>query len=167
MFDKFGEFDSALEINNKANELKAAGDKDGIRKLGKENGLDVEDINDYIRGNIDELTTPMLAALGKINVEVREYKIEGVLREWISELEEAATDPDMADAIRRKGKSISDFIARTADYGFRHKAIVDKRIVAKCPEIKKVIGNHEFSIGIPDKRERKKIMREYYLGGNS
>ena len=167
MFDKFGEFDSALEINNKANELKAAGDKDGIKKLGKENGLDVEDVNDFIRGDIDELTTPMLAALGKINIEVREYKIDGILREWISELEEAATDPEIADAIRRKGKSISDFIARTADYGFRHKATVDKRIVAKCPEIKKVIGNHEFSIGIPDKRERKKIMREYYLGGNS
>ena len=115
MYDKFGEFDSALEINNKANELKAAGDNDGIRKLGKENGLDVEDVNDYIRGNIDELTTPMLAALGKINVEVREYKIEGILKEWISELKEAATDPNMADAIRRKGKSISDFIARTAD----------------------------------------------------
>lgn len=167
MFDKFGEFDSAIEINNKANELKAAGDKDGIKKLGKENGLDVEDVNDFIRGDIDELTTPMLAALGKINIEVREYNIKGVLREWISELQEAATDPDMADAIRRKGKSISDFIARTADYGYRNKATVDKRIVAKCPEIKKVIGNHEFSIGIPDKRERKKIMREYYLGGNS
>lgn len=166
MYEKYGEFDSCIEMNNKAAELKEAGDIEEIKVLAEENGLDPADVNDYIDGAIAELTTPVLAAIGKTEVEVREYKVKGILKDWITELEaELVENPDLARAVRRKGKSIAGYIAKTADYGFEHKAVVDKRIVAKCPTIKSVIGNHEFSIGIPDKRQRRQLMREYYLGG--
>lgn len=36
MFDKFGEFDSAEEMNKKADELKAAGDTEKIYEEGTE-----------------------------------------------------------------------------------------------------------------------------------
>ena len=168
MFKQFGEFNSAEQINEKAAELKAAGDTDGLKILVKENGIDNDDYNDYINGELDELTTPLLAALGKIKVESNDLKIGGTLADWVKELEEAVSvDPEITKAVRKKHKSLAGYIAATADYGYSHRTKVDKRIVNKCPEIKKVIGNHPLEIGVPDKRERKKIMREYYLGGNS
>lgn len=168
MFEQFGEFDSALAINNKADELKAAGDTDGLKILAKENGIDNDDYNDYINGELDELTTPLLAALGKIKVESNDLKIGGTLADWVKELEEAVSvDPEMTKAVRKRHKSLAGYIAATVDYGYSHRTKVDKRIVDKCPEIKKVIGNHPLEIGIPDKLQRKKLMKEYYLGGKS
>ena len=168
MFEQFGEFDSALAINNKADELKAAGDTDGLKILAKENGIDNDDYNDYINGEFDELTTPLLAALGKIKVESNDLKIGGILADWVKELAEAVSvDPEMAKAVRKRHKSLAGYIAATADYGYSHRTKVDKRIVDRCPEIKKVIGNHPLEIGIPDKLQRKKLMKEYYLGGKS
>ena len=165
MFDQYGEFNSAEQINEKAEELKAAGDEQGLKKLAIENGLDADDAIDFMDGVISKLTTPLLAALGKIKIERAEYKIGGTLNDWVRELEEAVTnDEDMAKAVRKKNKSLAGYIAATADYGYTHRTKVDKRIVARCPEIKKIIGNHEFEIGIPDRLQRKKLLKEYYLG---
>ena len=36
MFDMFGEFDSAEELNNKAEELKRQGDRQGLKELAVE-----------------------------------------------------------------------------------------------------------------------------------
>lgn len=82
MFDKFGEFDSAEEINKKAAELLVAGDTEGVRTLAEENGLDPEDADDYVNGAIPELTCPLPAAAGKLAVEGRELQLEGKLKEW-------------------------------------------------------------------------------------
>lgn len=43
MFDKFGEFDSAEELNKAAEGLKEEGDKESLIELAKENGIDPED----------------------------------------------------------------------------------------------------------------------------
>lgn len=64
MFDKFGEFDSAEEINKAAAGL----DETELKKLAEENGLDEDDAMDYCGGLIKELATPMTAALGKLKV---------------------------------------------------------------------------------------------------
>lgn len=166
MFNKYGEFDSYEEINKKAEELKEAGDTLALLEFAAENGIDKEDVEDYVDGGVDDLCTPMIAALGKIKIESAEYKIDGTLKDWISELIEAIEhEPELCLAVRRKGKSIAGYIAATADYGYKHRVQVDKRIVDMCPEIKKIIGNHPFSIGIPDRGQRKRLMHEYYLGG--
>lgn len=47
MFDKFGEFDSAEELNKAAEGLKEEGDKESLIELAKENGIDPEDTEDY------------------------------------------------------------------------------------------------------------------------
>ena len=166
MFERFGEFDSYEEINRTAEGLKEEGDIESLKVLAKENGLDPEDAEDYFSGSIAELTTPALAASGKIRLEVEQYKIKGILRDWIEELEsELVRDENLAKAVRSKGKSITGYIAATAEYGYVNRAVVDKRIVEQSKVIKRIIGNHEFSIGIPDRRQRAKIMKEYYLGG--
>ena len=79
MFDKFGEFDSAEEINRAAAARRAEGDTEALMQIAIENGIDKEDAKDYADGIVGELTTPLLAALGKLEVESRELKLAGVL----------------------------------------------------------------------------------------
>lgn len=58
----------------------------------------------------------------------------------------------------------STYIALTADSGYEHRAVVDRRIVDKTTAVKGIIGSHEFSIGIPDKKTRRGLAEKYYLG---
>lgn len=165
MFEKFGEFNSWEEINKAAEAQFNQGDMEAIRIIAKENGLDEEDAEDYINGKLDELTIPLLAALGKLTVECEELKLKGVLLDWVEELKRmSAEDDEFALAVRKKGKDLAGYIAKTADYGYENRAVVDKSIVARTEKIKNFIGNHEFSIGIPDKKKRKEIAKAYYLG---
>lgn len=48
LYEKFGEFDSAEEINVAADGQKAEGDTDAIFAIAQENGLDREDAQDFI-----------------------------------------------------------------------------------------------------------------------
>lgn len=68
MFDKFGEFDSAEEINRAAAAQLKEGDLGAIKTIAEENGLDSEDAEDFCTGAIDSLTTPLLAAIGKLEI---------------------------------------------------------------------------------------------------
>lgn len=164
MFEKYGEFDSVEELNKKAAELKD--NLDELKALAEENGLDPMDAEDYADGAMDELATPLMAATGKINAESKDLKLSGVLLDWSQELIKKCTESEeLARAVRKKGKSLAGYIALTADTGFEKRAVVDKKITALCKgEIKKIIGSHEFSIGIPDKATRSKLIIQYYIG---
>lgn len=166
MFDKFGEFDSVEELNAKAAELKAAGEEKRLVELALENGLDKEDAEDYMDGRYSKtLATTLSAAIGKLKVEAEDLKLKGVLADWVEEIKTMATEvPGMAGAIRKKGKDLAGYIAVTADSGYEHRAVVDRRIVEKTKKVRKIIGTHEFSIGIPDKKTRRELAREYYIG---
>jgi hypothetical protein len=168
MFEKFGEFDSAEELNRAAAAQKAENDKEALIILAKENGIDEGEVEDYLDGflMLDELVTPLMAATGKLKVETEDLKLTGVLADWVNELEMECTESEeVARAVRKKGKELAGYIALLADTGFKNKAVVDKRIVEKCSgELKQIVGPHEFYIGIPDKAERKRLMRQYYIG---
>lgn len=165
MFEKFGEFDSYDEINRAAKAQLNEGDLEAIRAIALENGIDRDDVEDYIDGAVGELTTPVMAAVGKIEVEEKEYKISGMLLDFTSELKALCPeDIDLAFAIRKKGKSIAQLIALYADRGLKDAATVDKRIVELTKDCKAIVGQHEFKIGIPDRKARKQIIYKYYLG---
>lgn len=165
MFDKFGEFDSAEELNQKALEQREKGNEKELLILCQENGIDKEDAEDFMDGYMDKLVNPLMAALGKLKAECEDLKITGVLDDWVDELKSMCTESEeFARAVRKKGKGLDGFIALTADTGFKNRAVVDRRIVNKTKQVKSVIGNHEFSIGIPNKAERKKLANEFYLG---
>ena len=165
MFEKFGEFNSYEEINKAADELFNKGDMDGIRKLAEENGLDKEDAEDFIDGTFEELTSPLLAAVGKLKAESEELKLKGILQDWVDEIRSMCSeDKEFAIAVRKKGKDLAGYIAKTAETGYENRVVVDKRIIEKAAKIKSVIGNHEFSIGNPDKKTRRELARAYYLG---
>lgn len=164
MFDQFGEFDSVEDLNRAAEELKAKEDAEKLRELCKENGIDIEDAEDYLYGETNELATPMMAAIGKLGIESRELKLKGVLLDWKDELIViASAREEFARAIRHRGKDLAGYIALLAENGYENRAVVDQRIVDKAKKIKGIVGAHEFSIGVPDKRTRRQIAEKYYL----
>lgn len=79
MFDKFGEFDSAEEINRAAAAQLKEGDLDAIKTIAEENGLDPEDAEDFCTGAIDSLTTPLLAAIGKLEMESKDLGLKNMM----------------------------------------------------------------------------------------
>lgn len=166
MYDKFGVFDSADEINRAAAAQKAQGDEEAVYGIAKENGIDQEDVHDYLDGVINELVSEQTAAIGRIEVEEKEFGLKGILADWADEIIDLVYSmPGMAAAVRRKDKGLDGYIAALAEYGYENRVTVDKRIVEKAPSCKRVCGGHEFAIGVPGKKERKNIAVEYYIGG--
>lgn len=160
MFEGFGEFDDFEEINKAAEGLKAEGDLESLRKLAKENGLE-EDAEDYIAGDTDKLCTPLMAALGKIEVEAEEMEPKGLLQDWVDYLKAtAAEDEQMAAAVRRKGKSLAGMLAVLLQWSFANQQEVPKEII-KAAKIKV----QKVTFGIPGMRKAKGLIRTYYLGG--
>lgn len=109
MFDKFGEFDSAEEINQAAAGLLAEGDTENIIVLAKENGLDEEFAQLYIDGELPELTNDLMAAVGKIELErigITDSFFNDMKEDMINYLLTQCKDDSFARAIRRKGKSL-------------------------------------------------------------
>ena len=158
MYEKFGEFDSWEEVNRAARAQLEEGDLDAIKEIAEENGLDPEDVEDFCAGAIEELTTPTLAAIGKLDVEAKDLKIDGVLKDWKDFLVELCTeDEPMSIAVRRKGKSLTEVFARILKEGFNTKTRLDDRIV-KAAGLKTPIY-----MGMPGKAAVRKIIREYYL----
>lgn len=129
MFEKFGEFDSYEEINRAAKAQLEEGDLEAIKTIAEENGLDPEDAEDFCTGAIEELTTPSLAAMGKLELEAKDLSLTGALRDWTDFIEQLCLeDEEMAFAVRRKGKSLKDCMALILKNAFNDKAQLDDRI---------------------------------------
>ena len=122
MFEKYGEFDSYEEINEKAEELLSAGEEDAVRELAKENGLDLEDAEDYITAAENRLCTAMMAAIGKLNLEEKDLEIGGVLKDWTDCIRDMCVDVDgMAAAVRKKKKKLAECMAALIRFSFENK----------------------------------------------
>ena len=159
MFDKFGEFDSAQEMCELANNLFNEGDLDSIRALGKENGLDEAMIQMYLEGYEPVFVEPEEAAVGKIEVEAMELKPKDIMVDWVEYIKTASMeDKDLAIAVRRKSKSLKDCIGAILKWAFAHQQPVDKEIL-KAAGVKA----GKVTLGMPGRAEAKKIIREYYL----
>lgn len=165
MFEKFGEFDSYQEINRAAAAQKAEGDEEALIALTIENGIEREDAEDYMDGCMDELTTAVEAAIGKLNIEKKDLKLEGFLVDFVDELSAwCIEDERIAAGIRKKGKSLAGYIARLIDVGFEEHITVDKRIVNMTRKAKNIMHNNPLLGGSPTIRKRKEIARQYYVG---
>ena len=112
MYDKFVEFYSCEEVNRAAAAQKAEGDKEALEILAKENGIDPEDVRDYLDGVVEELCTPLTAALGKLEVESEALGLFGIFQSWKEMLvDEAIKNQDLQENIRKKGKKLKDALA--------------------------------------------------------
>ncbi len=161
MFDRFGEFDSAEEINAKAAELKAAGDMDGLTALAEENGLDEEDAQDYMDNGITTLCTWTTAAFGKLDVECKELKLEREFEMLFQELKMMCYKESVARGIRKKGKDLATYLAKVIDLGYKQAVTPPKAILDKVTEVPKQYRN-QVKTGMPSKADRKALILEYY-----
>ena len=160
MFDKFGEFDSAEEINRAAAAQLAEGDTEAIYTLAKENGIDVEEADDFIDGLTKELCGPLMAANGKLDVEEAELQPYEIMKDWVQYIRARCLEvPEMALAVRRKGKTLRGCIAELLKWSFSNAKDVDKDILKAAG-----ISAPRVTLGIPGMGQAKKIITEYYMG---
>lgn len=160
MFDKFGEFDSWEEINKAAEGQKEEGDIEALKALAKENGIDIEDVTDYQNGTINELCTPLTAAMGKIDIEVADLNLKkDIMIDWIDYIRtQIADDEDIRTAVRKKGKSLKGCIGMILKWGKTNMHDIDS-------EIKNAAGfSGNVKLGMPSSLTVKKIIKDYYLG---
>lgn len=159
MFDVFGEFDSAEELNLAAEGLKNEGDKDSLYKLAKENGIESGFVDMYLSGGMPELCDVATAAIGKIDVESEELKPKELLLDWVEYIKTSCFDNvELAKAVRKKGKSLKGCIGVLLNWSFSNRYKVDKDIIKAAG-----INNANVEIGIPGMGTAKKLIREYYL----
>lgn len=159
MFDKFGEFDSADEMNRAAAAQRKEGDNEAILAIAEENGIDKEDAMDFIDGCVAAFVTPLMAAYGKLDIEAKELKPYEIMEDWLQYIKlRCAEEPEMAVAVRRKGKSLKGCIAALLEWSMKNQRLVDSEI------LKAVKINYKVTLGIPGMGRAKKIITEYYLG---
>ncbi len=161
LYERFGEFDSAEEINKSAEGLKVEGDTDSLLVLAKENGIDEDDVYDYLDDMVDELCNPLMAALGKLQVEADELKPYEIMNDWIEYIKARCQERDeIAGAVRKKGKSLKGCIAELLKWSFSNAQPVDKDIVKAAG----VNQSYPIKLGIPGMGRARKIITDYYLG---
>lgn len=159
MYEVFGEFNSAKEINESALGLKNEGDLENIKVLAKENGIPKDYVEMYIAGDIDALCDDEMAAIGKLEVEVADIKVTEIVTDWVDYIKGLVMkDKDMVAAVRKKGKSLKMCIAEILKWSFKNAYSVDK-------DICKAAGiTASCKLGMPGAARVKKMIREYYLG---
>lgn len=160
MFDRFGEFDSASEINETAVNLRKEGDEASLQVLAKENGIDVDVLDAFMDGEMLYLCDDMAAAIGKIEVEAKEVKCAEIMEDWVEYIKVSCFEnPELARAVRRKGKSLSGCIAALLRWSFQNQNPVDKQIMKEAG-----VTAGRCTLGIPGMARAKKIITGYYLG---
>lgn len=159
MFDKFGEFNSAEELNRAAAAQLAEGDTEAVYAIAEENGIDREDAKDFIDGVVGELCNPLMAAYGKLDVEAAELRPYEIMEDWLQYIRiRCSEDREMAEAVRRKGKSLKGCIAALLTWSMKNAKEVDKDILKSCKITYKV------TLGIPGMGRAKQIITDYYRG---
>lgn len=162
MFEKYGEFDSCREMNAAAAGLLEKGDEAGVIALAVENGIDIEDAQDYIDGAAPELATPIMAAYGKLEIESKALKPYGIMEDWITYIGiRCSEEPKMAEAVRKKGKTLKGCIAALLVWSMKNARPVDPDILKECKITYKV------TLGIPGMGKAKEIITDYYMGGGA
>lgn len=150
LFDKFGEFDSYMELNEAASGQLEQGDIEALKELAVENGIDSYDVEDYIDGVVDELTTVYSAAAGRLDVQKQEIdRISNSMEKMAYNLiltftRELCGREEMARAVMKKGKRVKAVFDAMKSEASNHKS-----------------GNVGISCGTDEQLRR--IIRSYYL----
>ncbi len=132
MWDKFGELNSAEEINDMAEKLRAEGKTEDVYTLAAENGIDKEMADMFVSEDIDFICDVQTAACGKLDMELKDYQKRYVAnaievtdtlknmtaREQIKlsvhkhgvEIDIGTTGEELAKAVRQKGKVLNDIL---------------------------------------------------------
>lgn len=160
MFDRFGELNSAEEINELADNLLNEGDLESIKIVAEENGISQEYVEMYLQADIPMLCDALTAAMGKLDVECEELKPQDIMEDWVEYLKaQCMEDEAVAVAVRQKGKSLKGCIGAMIKWSFGHQRPIEKEILKAAG-----INAGKVTLGIPGMGTAKKLIREYYLG---
>ena len=160
MFERFGEFDSAAEINETAVNLRREGDKESILVLAKENGIDEEVAEAFIEGDILFLCNDLWAATGKLDIEKKEIDCAEIIEDWMEYIRDMCSeDEEFAKKVRSKKKNLKDCIGEILKWSFKNQHPVDSSLMKAAG-----VTAGKCTLGIPGMATAKKIIREYYLG---
>ena len=161
MYERFGEFDSAAEINDTAVNLRREGDLESLWVLAKENGIDEDIVEMFAQGALLYVCDEMTAAIGKIEMEVKTVECAEIMEDWVEYIKNRCfEDPEVARAVRRKGKSLAGCIAAILAWSFRHHHPVDQKILEAAN-----VTAGRCTLGIPGMATAKRLITEYYLQG--
>lgn len=162
MFDKFGELDSCEEINELARNLLSEGDIGSLKAMAEENGIQMDFVEAYMNGEIQDLCDPVTAAVGKIEIEERKLKPKEILADWVEYLKSQCVDDEaLARSVRHKKKSLKDCIGALLAWSFQNQQEVDKEVI-KAAGVKA----GKVTLGIPGMGRAKKIIKDYYTEGS-
>ena len=160
MYERFGEFNSAEEINETAVNLRREGDTESIKILAKENGIDEDVAEVFIEGTLLYLCDNMTAAIGKLDIEEKDLKAKEIMADWADYIKARCfEDENMAKAVRKKDKSLKGCIGALLTWSFKNQIPVDKDIMKAAG-----VTAGRCTLGIPGIGTAKKIITEYYLG---
>lgn len=160
MFERFGELESAKEINELAVNLFNEGDMESLRVMAAENGIPEVFVELFCDGEIRELCDPMTAALGKIEVESAELQPKEIMEDWVEYLRGQCMENELlAFNVRKKGKSLKGCIAALLMWSFKNQQTVDKDIIKAAG-----VSAGKVTLGIPGMARAKQIITDYYMG---
>lgn len=160
MYSRFGEFDSAEEINEVAVNLRKEGDVESLKELAKENGIDVDIVEVFLEGDLLYLCDTMSAAIGKIEIEAADMKAKEIMMDWADYIKARCfEDENMARAVRKKGKSLKGCIGELLKWSFKNQIPIDSGILKAAG-----VTAGRCTLGIPGIGTAKKIITSYYLG---
>lgn len=165
LYAKFGEFDSAEEINRAALAQISQGDYEAVRTIAKENGIDEMDAQDFIDGVYPELCGPFTAAVGKLEVEAEALSLPMVMQLWADHIKGmlASDDDDLLKkGIRRKGKNMAELFGKLIVETSRTRKNTPTEIVDAARKIDKSIPS-TLPIGDISKKRFEEMVREYYI----
>lgn len=165
LYAKFGEFDSAEEINRAALAQISQGDHEAVKAIAKENGIDEMDAQDFIDGIYPELCGPFTAAVGKLEVEAEALGLPMVMQLWADHIKGmlASDDDDsLKKGIRRKGKNMAELFGKLIVETSRTRKNTPAEIVTAARKIDSSIPS-TLPIGDISKKRFEEIVREYYI----
>lgn len=160
MFEKFGEFNSADDMNTIAATMLEEGKTDDILALAKENGIDEDDAKDFIDGIAGELCTPLMAAVGKLKIEAAAVKLPTMMEGYVFVINDMATyDKDLQAGIRKTSKKLVNVLGELLKESSKNRVALPKEITTAAG-IKTTVY-----VGDVDRTTFKKIVRKYYTEG--
>lgn len=159
LYEKFGELNSAQEINELAENLFNEKDIESLKELAKENGLS-DMVKLYLEGELPDLCDSLSAAIGKIEVEAAELKPREIMEDWVEYLRGQCLENEiLAFQVRKKGKTLKGCIAALLKWSFGHQIPIEKEILKEAG-----VSAGRVTLGIPGMAQAKKIITEYYMG---
>ena len=159
MFERFGEFNSAAEMNETATNLRREGDVESLKVLAKENGIDEDVLEAFLEGTFLFLCDDMSAAIGKLDIEQKAVDCAEIMEDWVEYIKAQCFErPEVARAVRKKGKSLSGCIAEILKWSFKNQHSVDRNIMKAAG-----VTAGKCTLGIPGMARAKQIITEYYL----